>query len=281
MFDFLQQVNRKPTVFSQYTAESLWTDPYRAQQMLTYHLNKDLDISSNRAEYIEHAVAWIAQQFDLGAEKKVCDFGCGPGLWCARFAQTGARVSGIDFSANSLAYARRMAAQQDLDIEYLQQNYLDFSGDQDFDLITMIMWDFCALSPEQRAQLLGVFHRCLKRGGQVLLDVFSLTSFEEREESATCEKNQLHHFWSEDEYYAFVNIFKYGEEQVVLDKYTLVDAMNRTETVYNWLQYFTLERLRCEFEQAGFAIRSVYSDLTGAPYTGDEPTIAVIAEKVG
>lgn len=39
-----------------------------------------------------------------------------------------------------------------------------------------------------------------------------------------------------------MNIFKYDDAKVVLDKYTIVEE-NRTCEVYNWLQYFDPERL--------------------------------------
>ncbi len=48
----------------------------------------------------------------------------------------------------------------------------------------MIMCDFYALSPAQRKEMLTRFHTILEPGGSVLLDVYSLTAFEQREEAA-------------------------------------------------------------------------------------------------
>ena len=41
VYDLLLEINRRPELFSQYTARELWTDPYTAERMLEYHLNKD------------------------------------------------------------------------------------------------------------------------------------------------------------------------------------------------------------------------------------------------
>jgi SAM-dependent methyltransferase len=278
MFKKLQEINQRPAPFSVYTAEELWTDPYTAQQMLQYHLNEELALASRPPDVIERTVAWLQQRFAIGAGKRVADFGCGPGLYSSRLAQLGAQVTGIDFSANSLEYARHQAAELSLDIDYRQQNYLEFVSDQRFDLICMIMCDFCALGPQQRKQLLDIYHRQLDEGGALFLDVYSLAAFAQRQEQASYELNQLHGFWSAADYYGFVNTFKYAEEKVVLDKYSLFEA-ERSRTIYNWLQYYSLESLRAEFAASGFEIIETYADTTGADWHDDAAEIAVVAIK--
>jgi hypothetical protein len=141
------------------------------------------------------------------------------------------------------------------------------------------MCDFCALSPTQRKKLLGIFRDILKPGGSVLLDVYSLSAFEQRQEAATYEVNQLNGFWSPSRYYGFLNTFKYDEEKVVLDKYTIIEP-ERTRQVYNWLQYFAPEDLEGEFVEAGFFVKEIYSDVAGKPYNPKSREFAVIADKL-
>lgn len=277
MFNQLQKINQRPEPFSVYTAEELWTDPYTSQQMLQYHLNEDVELASRSKSTIEKTVAWLQQRFNIGNTTHIADFGCGPGLYSSRLAELGARVTGIDFSANSIDYARGEAEKQNLDIDYRRLNYLDFVSNERFDLICMIFCDFCALSPDQRQQLLGIFHRHLADGGALFLDVWSLAAYAEREEQAIYELNQLHGFWSAKDYYGFVNTFKYDNEKVVLDKYSLFEA-DRTRTIYNWLQYYSLESLTTEFADNGFNILESYADTTGAPLQEDSPAMAVVAK---
>ena len=94
-------------------------------------------------------------------------------------------------------------------VRYVNQNYLEFETDDRFQLILMIMCDFCALSPSQRRQMLSKFHMLLETGGSLLLDVYSLTAFEQREETTKFERNLLDGFWSPNKYYGFLNRFKY------------------------------------------------------------------------
>lgn len=279
MFEELENINTRPKPFEFYTASDLWTDDYTSEQMLSYHLNEQVDLSSRNAEFINRSVEWIASHFNVGEGMKVADFGCGPGLYATRLAQRQADVTGIDFSARSIRYAQEMATAEGLAIRYENQNYLEFETDDRFDLILMIMCDFCALSPAQRQKMLNKFHTILEPGGCVLLDVYSLTAFDEREEAAIYEANQLSGFWSPNKYYGFLNTFKYVSEKVVLDKYTIVEA-SRTRIVYNWLQYSSREALEKEFTESGFAIEKLYSDVAGSPFDAESKEFAVVAKKL-
>lgn len=279
MFEELEKINLRPEPFQFYTASELWNDEYTSKQMLSFHLNENIDVSSRKSEFINRSVEWIASKFNAATNLKIVDFGCGPGLYAARLAKRGANVTGIDFSKRSIEYARDVAAREQLNIRYENQNYLEFETEDRFNLVLMIMCDFCALSPTQRKGLLKKFHQILEPGGSVLLDVYSLSSFDKREEQATYELNQLYGFWSPNTYYGFLNTFKYDREKVVLDKYTIVEV-DRTRTVYNWLQYFTPEELEKEFIEAGFSIEGFYSDVAGTPYDQNSSEFAVIAKKV-
>ncbi|BBO81567.1 hypothetical protein DSCO28_21330 [Desulfosarcina ovata subsp. sediminis] len=265
MFEDLEKINERPEPFQYYTASDLWTDEHTSKQMLSFHLNEAIDVSSRNAEFINRSVEWIASEFNIGRDFKIADFGCGPGLYAAPLAKRGANVTGIDFSGRSIECAKEIATREKLNISYVKQNYLEFETEDRFDLVLMIMCDFCALSSTQRKKILGKFHRILKPGGSVLLDVYSLAAFEQREEVATYEVNQLNGFWSPNKYYGFLNTFKYDEEKVVLDKYTIFES-DRARQVYNWLQHFAPEDLERKFIAAGFSVKGQYSDVAGTPY---------------
>jgi len=278
MFEALEKINTRPKPFEFYTASDLWTDEHTSEQMLSFHLNEEIDVSSRNAAFIDLSVEWIASYFKVGAGTKIADFGCGPGLYAMRLAKKQADVTGIDFSKRSIEYAREVATRKRLSIHYLNQNYLEFETDDRFHLVLMIMCDFCALSPAQRKKILTKFHALLVPGGCVLLDVYSLNAFDQREETATYEADLLNGFWARNKYYGFLNTFKYEKEKVVLDKYELIEA-SRTRTVYNWLQYFSPEALEREFVDCGFTIEKLYSDIAGSPFDPETMEIAVVARK--
>ncbi len=278
MYKELEKINSRPEPFQHYTAEELWTDEHTSKQMLKFHLNESIDVSSRNKKFIDLSVEWIASRLNVNYETSIIDFGCGPGLYTTRLAEKGAKVSGIDFSKNSIDHAKNVALENALEIDYVLQNYLFFETDRRFDLITMIMCDFCALSPPQRKELLQKFYRLLKPDGSILLDVYSLESFSQREEQSLYEVNLLNSFWSSEKYYGFLNTFKYNEQKVILDKYTIVEK-NRIRIVYNWLQYFSKESLIAEFEVNNFKIENLYSDVAGSEFDPNSGEMAIIANK--
>ncbi len=278
MFEQLEDINNRPEPFECYTAADLWTDDHTSEQMLAHHLNADIDVSSRRAEFIDQSVAWIGSHFGVGTGTRIADFGCGPGLYANRLAKLGASVTGIDFSKRSIKHARTVAAEEGLTAAYVNQNYLEFETEDRFDIILMIMCDFCALSPAQRMTMLEKFQALLASGGSVLLDVYSVNAFELREEAVSYEENLLNGFWSPEKYYGFLNTFKYADVGVVLDKYTIVEA-KRTRTFYNWYQYFTPGSLQSEFEKAGFTRQEFYGNVAGAPFAESASEFAIVGRR--
>jgi SAM-dependent methyltransferase len=279
MYAFLNDINRRPNPFQYYTAETLWNGDHISKQMLAMHLDESGDPASRNQVFLDQSAAWMTTRFGIGPKMRICDFGCGPGLYTSRFAALGADVTGIDFSERSIGYAQKSARQKGLSVDYLLQNYLTYASDRKFDLITLIYCDLCPLSPEQRKILLDIFCRHLADDGHILLDVFSMPAYAKREETATYAHNLMDGFWSPVSYYGYLNTFKYDRESVVLDKYTIVEEA-RTFEVYNWLQYYSRDSLGAAFAASGLRIVEHYDDVAGAPYTGKADEIAIVACKM-
>lgn len=255
MFNELNQMQRKPEIFSVYTAEQLWTEPHLAEQMLRAHLSQETPMASRPLVAIERVVRWLDTRFELNG-KLICDLGCGPGLYTEEYAQLGAKVHGLDFSVNSIQYAKESALRKSLDISYTVANYLEGGLPSGQDLVTLIYCDLCAISPSQRQKLYSEVRKCLKPNGVFIFDVFSINAFDCFTETRSFALNYMDHFWSGHTYYAFQNSFRYEAERVSLDHYTIVEE-ERTWHVYNWMQYFTYDGIRAELEDNGFEVLEI------------------------
>ena len=278
MFEELERINIRPEPFDFDTTGELWTDEHTSKRMLSFHLNGEIDIASRNATFIDKSVEWISSYFHVGAGTKIADFGCGPGLYTTRLARKKAEVTGIDFSTRSIEYAKETAVRENLAIEYINQDYLEYETDERFDLIIMIFCDFAALGPSKREKILSKFHTFLKSGGSILFDVPSLKAFEKREETTVYEVNLMNKFWSPGKYHGFLHTFKYNKEKVILDKYTIIEA-NGTRVFYNWLQHFSREMIENELTTHGFSINGFFSDVAGSVYDTESEVFAIVAGK--
>lgn len=275
MYDLLHDLSRRPKPFSRYTAKELWTRPHLARQMLNYHLSQETELASRPVETIDRVVSWIDAQMDL-CEKRVCDLGCGPGLYAQRFADRGAEVTGVDFSAHSLDYAKTQAKQP---IRYLEADYLSDDLPAEFDIVTLIYYDLCALSPTQRTNLLGRIRQMLNPGVQLAMDVAGMGSFKQKEESIILEDRLMGGFWSATDYVGIQRSLVYPKERLSLDRYLIVEP-KETWQIFNWFQYFTPQSIEVELMDAGFRVDLMAGDLSGEPLKKDGDFIGVIASKV-
>ena len=273
----LIRCQEKPPVFS--PGEPLfWTDPHIATQMLAFHLDPDSDAASRRPQVIQRSVDWMVQTLGLGAGDRLLDLGCGPGLYAARLARLGLRVTGVDFSQNSIDYAIRAARQDGLEIEYRCQDYLQLADEAKFDAAVLIYGDFCPLSPEQRARLLANVRRALLPGGRFVLDVSTPVL---RRRAGL--KNGWHAapsgFWKPGPHLVLEQGFAY-EGDIFLDQYVVLEQSGKISVYRNWFQDFTPETIRAELEASGFAVESLWADLAGAPYHPDSEWIGVVARRL-
>ncbi|MEM9263610.1 MAG: class I SAM-dependent methyltransferase, partial [Pseudomonadota bacterium] len=194
MYEDLKSLSARPSVFSVYTADVLWTDPHLGKKMLETHLSQETTLASRTKEPIDRVVNWIDETFGLDGQS-VCDLGCGPGLYSNAFAARGAVVRGLDFSQNSIAYARDHAPSGSGAATYLVANYLSDPLPKEQNLITLIYCDLCALSAAQRDGLLVKIRQSLAPGGKFVFDVYSKAAFEAVRDNVVYSRGLMNGFW--------------------------------------------------------------------------------------
>nr|WP_321458134.1 class I SAM-dependent methyltransferase [uncultured Cohaesibacter sp.] len=265
MFEQLKALAQRPAPFCHYTATELWTRPHIAKSMLAFHLDGAHDIASRKTTAITSTVNWLHDRFDLEG-KKVCDLGCGPGLYAQRLAQIGAIVTGVDISATSIAHARNQALaslpQSGEVPSYLLADYLEDPLPEGQDLILLIYADYCALSPVQRARLIHRMKRQLRPGGAIYFDVFSDRFFATLTESTVIENDLMGGFWAPSPYVGLKRSWLWPDDQLALDHYLIVSKEEQFE-IYNWLQYYSPALLEAELIDLGFGQIECVDILTG------------------
>lgn len=270
----LIQYQQPPLTFAAGELE-FWTDPYIAQQMLKTHLDPNVDLASRRPETIQKSAAWITEIAKLKIGSDLLDLGCGPGLYAERFARAGLRVTGVDFSKNSIEYARTSAEKEQLPITYRCQNYLELSEQDNYDAAVLIFGDFCPLNPDQRKQLLANVRRALRRGGAFILDVTTpkIHSFDPSENHWYAVDSG---FWRPTPHLVLEQHFLYPKN-IALDQFVVIEEGGKSTVYRNWFQDYTPETITTELQASGFKVESLWGDLTGTPYREDSEWIGVVA----
>jgi hypothetical protein len=116
----------------------------------------------------------------------------------------------------------------------------------------------------------------LNPGGQIVLDVAGIGSFNQREELTTLQDKMMGGFWAADNYVGIQRTFVYPEEYLCLDRYVIVEP-GEIWQIYNWLQYFTPESIEAELQSAGLKIDEMVGDLTGVPLQPKSDFIGIVA----
>ena len=234
------KATKKPEVYSKGTAE-MWVDEYISDRLLEVHLNPDIELASRKATTIEETVNWILDKIP-GEGLKILDLGCGPGLYAEKLAGKGHRVTGVDFSANSIRHARESAARKKLDINYRQQNYLELEDENRYDLVMMIFTDLGVLMPDERERLLANVHRVLKPGGKFLFDVLN-ENFPVQEAGSRSWEIAEKGFWRSEPYLALTESYYYEDKKVTLTQHVVIDENDDAEVYRFWIHTFSHSEL--------------------------------------
>lgn len=259
------------------TGAMIWTDPHIAKGLLDAHIDPSHDAASRRPETIAAISNWILQETGTKEGAKVLDLGSGPGLYCSRFAQAGLSVTGVDISANSLAWARRQAELQGLGIRYLEGNYLELELKDTFDLVTLIYYDFGVFLRPQQHQLLAKIAGLLQPGGWFAFDVHSPNlPYREGEER---EHYDGPGFWRPAAHSIATQTFHYPQEMAYLDQHTVV-SQEGTEVYRVWEHYFTPELITEMLAEHGFKVVQINADLAGTPLIADSRALGILARKL-
>ena len=229
---------QKPALYAKGSAQ-MWTDEYISKQLLSIHLNEEIDLGSRKKTTIEHTVNWILNKVDTGNKLNILDLGCGPGLYTELLARKGHNVTGVDFSKTSIEHAKREAEKKNLNINYINSNYLELALlPNSIDLVILIYTDFGVLLPAEREKLLGIIKSSLKPGGIFIFDVLNDKHINSKVIQNNWEAAE-NGFWKNSPYLALSNSFLYEENKVILHQHTIIDGENNLNTYRFWVHMFS------------------------------------------
>lgn len=97
---------------------------------------------------------------------RALDLGCGAGRHAVWLAERGWRVTGVDFSEVALRQARSRAAEQAVDVTWIQADLVDYEPPGTFDLVLVL---YLHLPRDERKRVLAKAAQAVAQDGRLLL----------------------------------------------------------------------------------------------------------------
>ena len=211
----------------------------------------------------------------------ILELGCGSGRIAVPLAADGHRVVGIERSPAMLERARARALRAGVVVELRDGDVRNFSLDETFPLVLMVLNTFLMLEPEERWACLARAREHLTEGGRFAMHVFQ----PDPEKVAGYEGAVVEEGTFETESGSRVTVFTSTRATVDRSTFTWTcDEVGDDRVVHRYSRTATLHYLyRREAElllaAAGFSIESMEGDFDGSPADERSPRLLIIARR--
>lgn len=273
----LLEIAKTPEPFKEGTHE-IWLDQERADLVMKSHFDENIPGGSRGSDFINEAVDFIHNVAPVEKYKNIVDLGCGPGLYSQRLAKLGYEVVGIDFNKNAIDFAINAAKEENLSIEYRNEDFTSIELEQKFDIALLIYQIYGVFGPEKRKKILRNIHSGLKSEGLLLMDVLSEKSYENYEQKLMWWIADKGSPFSDKEHLVLYSSRKYPNK-VTLASNVIAFGDGKLINYNYWNQHFSIEDLEKEVNESGFKLEKVYADVNGGEYSDELDSFAVLLRK--
>jgi SAM-dependent methyltransferase len=128
-------------------------------------------------EASSRAVDVISRLLELGPGSEVLDAPCGHGRIANRLAARGCRVTGFDANPLFLDRARRDAAAQGVEAEYVEGDLRELPWEGRFDGAICWFTSFGYFDDDANRRVAEGYRRALRAGGRLVIDIHSRDAF--------------------------------------------------------------------------------------------------------
>lgn len=226
------------------------------------------------AESTREEIDFLQKRLRLEPASRVLDVPCGHGRHSLELARRGCRVTGLDFSAEPLAAARRSAATEPVSVEWVEGDMRELPWRGEFEAALCAGGSFGYFEHAGNQGFLDGVGRALRPGGRFLLESgwiaeALLARFRER---LDMEVPGGLRFQAENRYEP--------SEGIVESRFT-VSRGGRSETRPARHRVYTYRELLRMLESAGFSDFEAFGSTAGEPFALGSPRLLLIATASG
>ncbi len=227
-------------------------------------------------EKAQGEVEKIEELLEIEPPQKILDLCCGIGRHSIPFAKKGYEVTGVDITEKYLQEARSKAKNNNLEIEFIQDDMRKYQEKEEFDIVVNLCTSFGYFEDrEDDKKVLKKIYNSLKPGGRLLIEIagkeiiaskFKGRDWEEKEingeKAIKIEERKVKKDWSwlEDRW---IVVRENGEKKEF-------DVSHRIYSA------FELKQL---MKKVGFTEINVYGNKKGDPYDQNAERLVVETKK--
>ena len=200
------------------------------------------------------------------------DLCCGPGRFSIQFAKHGFKVTGVDKTKYLLEKAKQETQNQNINIEFIQADMLEYINPDTFDLVINMYTSFGYFEKdEDDLNVLKNIYTSLNKGGQFLIDIMGKEILARIFQPTLSTKGKDGSLWIQKHEIAD-NWTRIKNEWIIIKNNT-VKSHHLSHTVYSGRE------LKEILFKAGFNKVHLFGDFIGSEYGVNSDRLIAIATK--
>lgn len=226
--------------------------------------------TSDRRATVSIQVNDLLKMLDLKPGAAILDMCCGKGWFVVELAKRGFRVTGVDYTAAFIGHASRLAEQENVRTEFVEQDVMTFCRPGQYDAVISIFHSFGYHEREdENMQVLLNACESLVTGGTLLLDMLSREQV--KSQQAPMERQ------IDGTRLSSVRNFDEGAQRV--EDQWVIEAAGMKKEFRTSARLYSANEISSLLESSGFGDIHIFGDLGAAPYKETAGRLVVIARK--
>ena len=271
--------SQRPIPFA-YKGNLPYDDPAFGRRMLARMLDETdaagSRVSAERARQID----WLTQKLALQPDNKLLDVTCGPGLYALPFAQAGVHVTGIDFSAVLLDYAKDRAESEGVAIRctFIQQDIRKLSlSEAEYDAAILLYGQLAVMTQPEAQDVLSRIAGGLRSGGRLCLEMLNPERVDKTD--STWWFTDDSGLWGDAPFLHLGERIWNEEEQTSLERYHILHLeTGEMDEILLGDQVYSAETMTNMLHTAGFSKVDIYPAWDGLALYDSAEWIVYVAQ---
>jgi ubiquinone/menaquinone biosynthesis C-methylase UbiE len=261
-------------------SDLFWNDPAFSERILQEHLDNTHGAASRESSERVTQINWLWSTIGIKPGWHIFDVTCGPGLYAVEFARRSCKVTGIDFSPASIAYAKDLAIIEGVSKQcnFVEQDIraMDYRG-SGFDLALLLYGQLSVFPPKEAQRILSSIVQSLRPRGWLCIELLNPEHVDKSNSSWWFTDDEG--LWGDSPFLHLGERFWHEDRQVAVERYQIVHLETGELTeMYLTDQCYAVETMVEMLKKAGFGSVKFYPAWGGLALADAEEWIVYLAQ---